>query len=97
MPKSEAVVKFHKSYGSVWKRGELIAGFERNKFYRTDKGRYTVYLCVEPREVGPKGGLRKPARMAEIAGLTWASVCRAVQSLGFTRPRLTATEVREGR
>lgn len=86
-------MKISKSYGSIWRTGELIAGFDKRRT-PSNKGTYSILLCVSAREFGPRGALREPAHMAEISGGSWASVCRAVQRLGFTCPRLTATEVR---
>lgn len=92
----EAKIKAHKSYGSVWKAGDLVAGWEPPR-WPSEHGEFSVLICVKPREVGPRGGVRAPAESATITARSWAAVCRAIQSLGFTRPTLTATEVRRGR
>lgn len=89
-----AKVKKHTSYGSVWNQGDLIAGFRRSRWPAPKGHTFEVLLCLNAREVGPRGGIRKPAVMAEIVGPSWASVCRAIRSLGFTRPSLTASQVR---
>jgi hypothetical protein len=84
-----SVITLHGSYGTIWGAGELIAGQERD-------GTYSVVLCVEPREV--RGGrVVAKAKMAVIKAATWSAVCWAVQSLGFTRPTLTAAQVVRGR
>lgn len=93
---AEATVKIHKSRGCVWNVGDLIAGFRKRRF-SWDPDNYSAVLCIEARELGPRGGVRKPARTAEIDGPSWASVQRAIAALGFTQPALTATEVRRGR
>lgn len=86
---SRATVKEQKSYGSIWAKGDAIWGYER--------GQYWGMLCIRAREIGPKGGIRSPARSVHITGPTWDSVKRAVSELGFTMPRLTAEQVRLGK
>ena len=72
--------KISKSYGSVWAAGEILASPEPD-------GTYYALVCVEPLERGPKGGVKRPAKMAEIRGDTAEDIRRGVRSLGFIAPR----------
>lgn len=92
---TEARVKVHRSTGSVWRTGELIAGYDPPPSWPPrQRGVFSVLLCLRERVIGPRGGIRQPALMAEIAGPSWAAVKRAIRAQGFTMPRLSATEVR---
>lgn len=89
--------KFENLYGSVWNAGDLVASYDLPRWPATDqRGRYSVVLCVKARVVDERGKVRKPARTAVITDTSWAAVCREVMALGFTRPHLTATQVRNG-
>lgn len=94
-----AQITMRASHGSIWAAGELVAGCGRTqRIWDIDKrDEYSILLCVEPRKIGPRGRVLQPARMADIRGRSWSSVCRAVRSLGFTAPKLTAAEVRKGK
>lgn len=89
----EATIETHRSYGSVWKVGDALFGYETP---RGGRPRYTALICIKAREVGPRGGFRKPAESAVITGPSWESIQWALQSLGFERSTLTATQVQEG-
>lgn len=89
----ECTVRHYKSYGSVWKAGELLAGYEKPK----DRDPFfSVYLCTKERELGPKGSVKVRAESAGVEGPTWEAVCDTVEELGFTRPTLTEAEVIRG-
>lgn len=78
---------WHRAAASVWNIGDGIWGYDVKPAY--DIKTYTGVLLVDK-----DGDWRL---MAEIEGPSWASVCRAVEALGFERPKLTAQEVRRGR
>jgi hypothetical protein len=91
----------HKVRGSTWDAGDLIAGYKprrpgRAHWERGGRPEYTVLLCVEPRKLGPRGAVVKPALSASIRATSWAACVRAIRGLGFTAPHLTAGEVRRG-
>lgn len=90
-----AKVVRHTLTGSVWKPGDLVAGFRRLPFRKAPE--YSVLLCVKAREVGPRGVVRAPAESVSITAPSWAACKRAIVAEGFVAPRLTATQVREGK
>lgn len=87
----EVTITTHKSYGSVWKPGELIAGWEE-----LNGGQFSVYLCTKERVLGQRGAVKQRAESVGITGPTWEGVCGAVEDLGFERPTLTEQQVRDG-
>lgn len=95
MSEQEATVDRHTSIGSIWKTGDAIWWYEPPRYRGLVAATYQGMLCISEREVGPKGGIRKPAVSVTIKGRSWASVKRAVHDLGFTMPTLTARELKE--
>lgn len=93
-------VEISTSSGCVWKAGEAIWGYNAAKDHLTLRVRqpasYYGLLCLEPRQIGPRGGIKAPAKSAQITASSWQAVREAVRDLGFTMPKLTATEVRRG-
>lgn len=87
----DAVVRmdWHRAAASVWNVGDGIWGYDVKHVHTLEIKTYTGVLLVDK-----DGDWRL---MAEIEGPSWASVCRAVEALGFERPKLTAQEVRRGR
>jgi hypothetical protein len=75
----EFKLDFSPSYGSVWEKGDAIYGQEQD-------GSWYAMVCVEPRRLGPKGGVRGPATMAEMKALTWKGIRDAFKRVGFRPP-----------
>ena len=71
-------VSRYRSTGCVWSAGEIVAGREGDS--------YTVTMCVKARVVGPRGGVREPAELVEIAAPTVGDAYDAIQAEGFERP-----------
>lgn len=76
----EFVIKKHRSWGSVWKAGELIGGREKD-------GTFYAVIEIKERVVGPRGGIREPAVGAIIRAATERGVFAGIRELGFSVPR----------
>jgi len=73
-------VEYDRMGYSVWKRGELLAGREKD-------GSFYALVQVKERVLGPRGGVREPALAATVSAPTERDLIKGIRSLGFVVPR----------